>query len=77
MLEQGKRLPDQQPSRRSVVDYTGRLELSKNVWLTCRAFLVMRWRTEIYSTYIDNPISMEKEQTGTNVDKTAPWSIIC
>lgn len=52
MLEQGKRLPDQQSSRRSVVDYKGQLELSKNVWLTCRAFLVMHWRTEIYFTYI-------------------------
>lgn len=30
----------------------------------------------IYSTSMDNPIGMEEEQTGTDIDETAPRSIV-
>jgi len=70
VLEQGERMADEQPLRRSVINYRRQLELPKKVWLVCRAFPGIDWRAKFDLMYMDNPTSMEEEQPSTDTEET-------
>lgn len=55
-------MADQQPLRRSVVNYRGQLELPKKAWLACRAVLGIHWRTEFTLFTWITPLAWKKSK---------------